>query len=112
MERLAHLEAEVERLKSAAPNEAERALVFERLPDSATVGKDYVAYRFGCSERAVVRGEAGTHRLKRISQRPLKFIKREVDAAFREAMRPVAEKAAEARANARPVRRSIIKKRQ
>ena len=104
LERIENLENEVERLKSVNPT---RAAAFEALPQNATVGKDYVAYRFGCSEEAVVRGRAGTHLLKekRVSEKPLKWIKRDVDAAWREQTRPAKEKAAEERAKAKPVRR-------
>lgn len=108
--RLDDLEKTVERLKSEK-SAADIANEFERLPSTATVGKDYVAYRFGCTEEAVVRGRAGTHLLKnrRVSEKPLKFIKRDVDAAWREYTRPAKEKAAEERAKAKPVRkRSII----
>lgn len=104
LERLAHLENEVKQLKSVKSIEA---VEFERLPDSATVGKDYVAYRFLCSEEAVMRGRAGTHLLKnkRVSDKPLKFVKRDVDAAWREYTKPVPEKAAQMRSNAPAARR-------
>jgi hypothetical protein len=110
--RLEDLENEVERLKSV--KSADIANDFERLPSTATVGKDYVAYRFGCTEEAVLRGRAGTHLLKnkRVSEKPLKWIKRDVDAAWREYTRPAKDKAAEERAKAKPVRRrSIVKNR-
>jgi hypothetical protein len=112
--RLDRLESEVERLKSEK-SAADKAAQFERLSGSATVGKDYVAYRFLCSEEAVVRGRAGTSALtaKRVSDKPLKWIKSDVDAAWRERTKPVAEKAAQARSKARTVkrRRSIINNR-
>lgn len=109
LERLKNLELEVERLKSE--KKPEDLTYFESLPPTATVGKDYVAYRFGCSERAVMRGEAGTHRIRRVSRKPLKFIKREVDAVWREQTKSVGEKAAEIRAEGRQIRRrSIITK--
>jgi hypothetical protein len=111
--RLNDLEKTVERLKSEK-SAADAANNFERLPATATVGKDYVAYRFGCTEEAVVRGRAGTHLLKnrRVSEKPLKWIKRDVDAVWREHTRPAKVKAAEERAKAKPVRkRSIIKNR-
>jgi len=80
-ERPANLESEVERLNPvSAPG---KAAEFGALPGNATAGKDHVAYRFGCSLRAVVCGETGTHRISRVSRRPLKFIKREIDAARR-----------------------------
>lgn len=109
LERIANLENEVKRLKSE--KSAGIANEFERLPATATVGKDYVAYRFHCSEESVVRGRAGTVRLtaKRVSDKPLKWIKRDVDAAWREYTKPAKERAAEERAKAKPVKkRSII----
>ena len=115
LERLKLLESEVKRLKSEkAAAAADVAARFEQLPENATVGKDYAAYRFGCSEEAVVRGRAGTHllRTKRVSDKPLKFIKRDVDAAWKQYTKPAAEKAAEERFNSKPVKRrgSIITK--
>ena len=111
--RLGDLEKRVEQLESEKL-QANEALEFERLPATATVGKDYVAYRFHCSEEAVRRGRAGTHRLtpKRVSDKPLKWIKADVDAAWREHTKPTAAKAAEEIAKAKTVkrRRSIITK--
>lgn len=106
MRRLDDLEKTVEKLKSENST-ANKAIEFERLPNTATVGKDYVAYRFGCSEEAVLRGRAGTGRLtaKRVSDKPLKWIKRDVDAAFREFTKSTPEKAADERENARPIKR-------
>jgi len=113
LRRLDDLEKTVERLKSANLI-ANTALEFERLPETATVGKDYAAYRFGCSEEAVMRGRAGTHVLTplRVSDKPLKWIKSDVDAAWRKLTAPMPEKAAEVRNDAKPVkrRRSIITK--
>lgn len=115
LKRLENLETEVKRLKSEK-SAADIAVDFERLPDSATVGKDYVAYRFCCSEQAVMRGRAGTHLLKekRVSTKPLKWIKRDVDFAWSEYTKTTPEKAADERGKAKPVkrRRSIIPKRQ
>lgn len=111
LERIESLESEVKRLKSE--KSADAANEFERLPATATVGKNYVAYRFLCSEEAVVRGRAGTHclRTKQVSKKPLKWIKRDVDAAWREHTKPADERAAEERAKAKPVKkRSIVKK--
>lgn len=110
--RLNDLEKTVEHLKSEN-SVANKAIEFERLPATATVGKDYVAYRFCCSEEAVMRGRAGTHRLtpKRVCDKPLKWIKRDVDEAWREHTKSTEEKAAEEISNAKPVRRrSIIPK--
>jgi hypothetical protein len=109
LDRLDKLESEVERLKFGMPPETERMRYFESLPDTATVGKDSAAYRFGCSEEAVLRGRYGTHTLrpKRVSQKPLKFIKRDVDAAWREYTKPVRQKAAEV--IGKPVKRKRLK---
>jgi hypothetical protein len=104
--------AEIKKEKSAAAG----AMEFEKLPDSATVGKDYVAYRFGCTEEAVRRGRAGTACLTplRVSARPLKWIKRDVDAAWRNRARTKTEKALDAMDGAkkrdRKRRKSIIPK--
>jgi len=111
--RIENLEVEVKRLKSEKKSKLftpEEIAYFEALPPNATVTKDYVAFKFGCSERAVQRGEAGTHKIPRVSRKPLKFIKREVDAAWREYRRTAKDKAAQERAKAKPVKRkrSII----
>lgn len=108
LKRLGALEQEVERLKSAGnSNEftVEKIAYFEALPANSTVGKDYISFRFGCSLRAVTRKEAGTRRIKLVSRKPIKAIKRDVDAAFREHTKPASAKAAEARAKARTVKR-------
>jgi hypothetical protein len=111
LKRLDDLEKTVEQLKSEN-SKANRAIEFERLPAGSIVGKDYVAYRFGTSEESVLRGRAGTHLLKskRISERPLQWIKRDVDAIFSEYTKSIPEKAAEESVNAKPVKRrkSII----
>lgn len=111
LKRIADLEETVEKLKSEK-SASDLAIEFERLPDSATVGKDYVAYRFKCSEAAVVRGRAGTSSLRKklISEKPLKWIKRDVDAIFREYTKSTPEKAADERQKAKSVKRrkSII----
>lgn len=115
LERISYLESEVTRLKSEKSAAADIATQFERLPENATVGKDYVSFRFGCSEVAVMRGRAGTHllRTKRVSAKPLKFIKRDVDAAWKKYSKPETEAAAaDERLRAKPVKRrkSIITK--
>lgn len=116
LKRIESLEREVKRLKSVKSKEIspEEALEFERLPDSATVGKRYVAYRFKTSEERVMRGESGTGNIRRVCKRPLKFIKKEVDDAWREYSKTPQEKAAELieKTNQRQTkrRRSIIKK--
>lgn len=52
---------------------------FENLPPAAVVGTDYVAFRFGCSEAAVVRGRFEINRIPRLRDKPIAFIKRNVD---------------------------------
>ena len=70
---------------------------FENLPPAAVVGVDYVAYKFNVSESAVVRGRFDTDRIRRLRQKPLAFIKREVDQIFMEITKPSSEVAAEYR---------------
>lgn len=112
LERLDFLENEVRRL-SSEKTESETANEFERLPATATVGKEYVAYRFGCSLEAVRRERAGTHRLTpyRVSPKRLLWIKKDVDEVFRERSKSKTEKALDAirRASSTKRRRSIIK---
>lgn len=108
-EKLTTLEKEVEQLKSER-SAADQAIEFERLPGSAVVGVEYVAYRFGCSLRAAGRRENEIKAIPLASKRPLGWIKSEVDAAWDKKNKPVSEKAADARAKAKPIRRrSIIK---
>jgi len=113
LERLEYLENEVLRL-AAKNSEADTANEFERLPATATVGKEYVAYRFGCSLEAVRRGRAGTNRLraKLITTKPMRWIKRDVDEVFREWSKSATEKALGeiSYASSRKRRKSIIKK--
>lgn len=70
---------------------------FENLPPAAVVGTDYVAFRFGCSESAVVRGRFETDKIPRLRNKPLAFIKRNVDAVWLNLNQPVADKAAKYR---------------
>lgn len=70
---------------------------FENLPPTATVGTDYVAYRFGCSQAAVVRGRFDTAKIPRFRNKPIAFIKRNVDAVWHELNKPVSEIAAKYR---------------
>lgn len=107
---LAALRGEVRELRRMQASERHP---FELLPDSAVVGKDYVAWRFGISERAVRCGEKGTKEIRRVSNRPLKFIKRDVDAAFDKTKNAARDAAYKLRQNAKPIqrrRKSIIKK--
>lgn len=108
LDRIESLEKEVRRLKSDKEPvifTPEEIAYFEALPASATVGKDYVAYRFKCSLRSAQRGDAGTDAIPRASRRPLKFIKEKVDEVWRRHSKTPEEKAAEARAKAKKVRR-------
>lgn len=70
---------------------------FENLPPAAVVGVDYVAFRFGCSEAAVVRGRFETNRIPRLRDKPIAFIKRNVDAVWLNLNQPIQEKAAKYR---------------
>lgn len=74
---------------------------FENLPPDAVVGSDYVAYRFGCSESAVVRGRFETKKIPRLRKKPLAFLKRNVDAVFNEINQSIEEKAAKFRHKAK-----------
>jgi hypothetical protein len=115
--RLESLEKELRELKSARKSETvspDRIAYFESLPADAVVGKDYAAYRFGVSERAIKRGECGTACLnaKRLPGKLFKWIKRDVDAAFEKLTKPVVVAAAEFAARGTVVKRrkSIIRK--
>jgi len=70
---------------------------FENLPPAAVVGVDYVAYRFSCSESAVIRGRFETDKIPRLRDKPIAFIKRNVDAVWLNLNRSVSEKAAKYR---------------
>lgn len=95
----------------AALRETKSAAAFENLPSDAVVGKDYVAWKFGCSIRAILNGEAGTADIPRFSKCPLKFIKSKVDACFENRKKqPVAKRAKDAIKQAKPRRYSIVGK--
>ena len=70
---------------------------FESLTPAAVVGVDYVAFRFHCSESAVVRGRFDTDKIPRLREKPIAFIKRNVDAVWLNLNQPVHEKAAKYR---------------
>ena len=78
-----------------------RITFYENIAPNAIVGVDYAAYRFGCSESAVVRGRFDTDKIPRFRQKPLKFKKSDVDATFKQLTRPTAERAAEFRHKAK-----------
>lgn len=70
---------------------------FENLPAAAVCGVDYAAFRFDCSESAVVRGRFGTDRIPRLPGRNIKFIKRDVDEIWLNLNKSIPEKAAKIR---------------
>jgi hypothetical protein len=93
--RLAQLEEEVVFLRAA-----------NGIPSGeAIVGAEYVALLIGCSDESVVRGRFGTDRLRRVREKPVGFVKREVDAWHKQNITPKAEKAAEARRTAKLIKR-------
>ena len=118
LERLNRLEEELAALKGQSALDglpkgvitAAEALEFERLPATAVMGKRYAAYRFGCSERAVMRREAGTHLIKWECRKPFKATKSEIDRAHREHTKPAPIRAAELRAKSPVRRRSLLRK--
>ncbi|HMS41117.1 MAG TPA: hypothetical protein PKE69_12880 [Pyrinomonadaceae bacterium] len=95
LERLDTLTKAVESLRSDFT--ISQITFFENLPPTAVVGADYVAYRFGCSQSAVVRGRFETDRIPRFRNKPIAFVKRNVDAVWHELNKPVSEIAAKYR---------------
>ena len=73
---------------------------FENLSPAAVVGVDYVAFRFGCSESAVVRGRFETDKIPKLRNKPLAFIKRNVDSVWLNLNQTTQEKATKYRHNA------------
>ena len=92
---IADLRKLVESLKS--DYSLARITYFENLSPAAVVGTDYVAFRFGCSEAAVIRGRFETGRIPRLRDKPVAFIKRNVDAVWLNLNQPISEKAAKYR---------------
>jgi hypothetical protein len=92
---LADLRKMVEGLKS--DYSIAQITYFENLSPAAIVGVDYVAFRFGCSESAVVRGRFETSRIPRLREKPIAFIKRDVDRIWQNLNMPSEEKAAKYR---------------
>jgi len=74
-----------------------RIVYFENLPPAAVVGTDYVAFRFGCSESAVIRGRFETNQIPRLREKPVAFVKRDVDAIWLNLSKSVPDKAAKYR---------------
>lgn len=95
LERLDALTKAVESLRSDFT--ISQITYFENLPPTAVVGADYVAYRFGINQSAVVRGRFDTDKIPRARNKPLAFIKRNVDAVWNNLNKPVSEAAAEYR---------------
>lgn len=92
---LADLKKAVEGLKSDFT--LNQITYFENLPAAAVVGTDYVAYRFGCNEAAVVRGRFETDKIPRLRNKPVAFIKRNVDTIWQNLNKPISVVAAEYR---------------
>jgi hypothetical protein len=99
LDELADLRKTVESLKSEFT--IAQITYFENLPVSAVVGVDYVAYRFGCSQDAVIRGRFETNTIPRLRNKPLAFIKRNVDAVWMNLNKSVSDVAAEYRHKAK-----------
>jgi len=70
---------------------------YENLPPSAVVGPDYVCFRFNCSESAVTRGRFETDKIPRLRDKPLAWIKRDVDAVWHNLNQACVDKAAKIR---------------
>ena len=100
---IADLRKLVESLKS--DYSLARITYFENLPPAAVVGTDYVAFRFGCSEAAVIRGRFETERIPRFRNKPVAFIKRNVDAVWLNLNQPISEKAAKYRHDTNQINR-------
>ncbi|HXH69795.1 MAG TPA: hypothetical protein VNI60_05545 [Pyrinomonadaceae bacterium] len=79
---------------------------FENLQPGAIVGVDYVSYRFGCSQSAVVRGRFETDKIPRLRNKPIAFIKRDVDVVWQNLNQPISEKAAKYRYD-KKIKRSV-----
>lgn len=78
---------------------------YENLPPAAIVGTDYVAFRFNCSESAVVRGRFETNKIPRLREKPIAFIKRNVDSVWLTLNQSVSEKAAKYRHNTKQTKK-------
>lgn len=93
--RLAQLEEEILFLRAASGIPS---------PD-AIVGAEYVARLIDCPAESVVRGRFGTDVLRRVREKPVGFVKREVDAWHKQNITPTKEKAAEIRRRTKLIRR-------
>lgn len=103
---LAALRSAVESLRSEFT--ISQITFFENLPPGAVVGVEYVSYRFGCSQEAVIRGRFETNGIPRFRNKPIAFIKRDVDAVWMNLNQSVSDKALEIRhkTNKRKVKKS------
>ena len=95
LKELADLRKMVEGLKT--DYSLAQIIFYENLSPAAIVGTDYVAYRFHCSEAAVVRGRFETDKIPKLRNKPIAFIKRDVDSIWLRLNQTVPEKAAKYR---------------
>ena len=103
---------ELEQIKAKLA-QLEEEMIFLRaasgLPSpDAIVGAEYVARLIDCPPESVVRGRFGTDRLRRVREKPVGFVKREVDEWHRRNITPKEEKAAEIRRKTGLIRRKKI----
>lgn len=83
----------------------ERFYYEQSLPDYAIVGANYVAVLFDIKPIAVVNRRFGTHKIPRCREKPVGFRKGDVHRVLREVSKTTEEKAANAMARARTVKR-------
>ena len=95
LKELAELRSAVESLRSEFT--ISQITYFENLQPGAVVGVDYVSYRFGCSQEAVIRGRFETDKIPRLRSKPVAFIKRNVDTAWMNLNKSISEVATEYR---------------
>lgn len=95
LEKLSALESAVNSLR--AEFTISQITYFESLQPSAIVSVDYVSYRFNCSQDAVIRGRFETNQIPRLRNKPIAFIKRNVDTVWLNLNKPISEVATEYR---------------
>lgn len=88
----------------------EEEVIFLRVANKAVspdaiVGAEYVAALINCYPDSVVRGRFGTDELRRVREKPVGFVKKEVDAWHKENIKTVSEKAAENRRKTKLIKR-------
>jgi hypothetical protein len=105
LEKIAALESAVNSLRSEFT--ISQITYFENLPAGAVVGVDYASYRFGCSQDAVIRGRFETDKIPRLRNKPIAFIKRNVDAVWLNLNKSTSETAAEIRHKNKTTRKKI-----